>query len=169
MQHSGDTGLATAKAGATTFVRSRAGRIVEVHVGLLASRADVEGLTEAVWAALRRAGSGAMICADYRGAAPVTGEIASLWSTAMRKTNGSIARSAVLLDASNTLFNLQVARMVRCAANERRRLFEDEQELRRWLDDGLTDSERDALRTLFSGVQQKEETPLGPRRSPATS
>jgi hypothetical protein len=135
---------------ASTFARPAGGRIVQVHVALLAESADVERLNDEVFAAVRVVGPGAVICADFRRAAPVRGEVAGLWSAGMRKANGSIARSAVLLDSSNTLFNLQIERVVRCAGGDRRRLFEDEFELRRWLDDDLTNLEREAIHALFS-------------------
>lgn len=155
MRDLGDRTDTAASADPQMFVRTPVGRIIEVRVRLLTNRTDVEQLSAAVWAALRRVGSGAVICADYRSAGPLTSEIATLWSTAMRRTNGSIVRSALLLDSSNTLFNLQMARVVRCSANEQRRLFEDEQELRRWLADALTDCERDGLRSLFSSLQRQ--------------
>jgi hypothetical protein len=156
MRHSGDTELGNSTAAKTTFfARAGVGRIVEVRVGLLAGPADFERLTNEASAAVRAVGSGAVICADLRGAAPMTREVAGLWSTGMRRANRDIARSALLLDSSNTLFNLQIERVVRCAGNERRRLFVDEHELRRWLDDCLTNHEREALRTLFSSVPHK--------------
>ena len=139
-------------AGATTCVRAAVGRLVEVRVGLLATLADVERLNDAVLRAVRRNSPAAVISADYRRATPVTREVANFWSAAMRRANRYVARSAVLLDPSNTLLNLQVERVVRCAGNERRRLFEEEQELRQWLDDALTDPEREALGTMFSEV-----------------
>ena len=151
MGHSGDTRFGMS-AGATTCVRAAVGCLVEVRVGLLATLADVERLNDAVVRAVRRISPAAVICADYRRATPVTREVANLWSAAMRRVNRHIARSGVLLDPSNTLFNLQVARVIRCAGSERRRLFENEQELRRWLDEALTDLEREALRTMFSEV-----------------
>jgi hypothetical protein len=126
------------------------GRLVEVRVGRLAALSDVESLNAAVSVAVRGVGSGAVICADHRGATPFTGEVARAWSQAMRRTNESIVRSALLLDPSNTMFNLQVERVVHCAANEHRRLFNDAKVLRDWLDGMLTEAEREALRAFLS-------------------
>jgi hypothetical protein len=68
----------------------------------------------------------------------------------MRKANGWIARSAILVDPSNMMFNLQVERVVRCAGNPTRRVFADLEELQNWLDGDLTWPERQALRKFLS-------------------
>lgn len=136
-----------------SFARVRAGRIVEVHVGRLARLTDVESLNASVFAAVQGVGAGAVICADHREGTPLTGEVANVWAQAMRKANQTIVRAALLLDPSNTMFNLQLERVVHCAGNEARRLFSDAEELCDWLDSALTESERQALRALFSGSQ----------------
>jgi hypothetical protein len=137
-----------------SFACVRAGRLVEVRVGRLARLTDVVSLNAAVFAAVGRGGPGAVICADYRKAAPFTGEVANVWSQAMRRTNESITRSALLLDPSNTMFNLQLERVVRCAGNEDRRTFSDAEELCEWLDGTLTEREREALRTLLLPAEE---------------
>jgi len=68
----------------------------------------------------------------------------------MRKANGSIARSAILVDPSNTMFNLQIERVVHCAGNPTRRLFADLEGLHNWLDGDLTEPEREALQAFLS-------------------
>jgi len=146
-----DTGGGVHTKGSGSFARTRAGRIVEVHVGRLASLADVQQLDAAVLAAVERVGGGALICADYRDATPLTGEVANAWSRGMRRANASIARSALLVDPANTVFNLQVERIVRCATNERRRIFRDARSLCDWLDGALTEAEREAVRRWAAG------------------
>jgi hypothetical protein len=141
------------KSGVTTktgsFARVSVGRLVEVRVLRLGNLMDVESLAAAVFDAVQRAGSEAVIYSDCRGATPLTGEVANALSQAMRQANGSIARSGILLDSSNTMFNLQVERIVHCAGNEQRRLFTDADELRDWLDGTVTETERAVLRTLL--------------------
>jgi hypothetical protein len=132
-----------------SFARVRAGRIVEVRVGRLARLADVQSLNASFFAAVARGGPGAVICADFRNATPFSGEIANVWSQAMRRANDCIARSALLLDPSNTMFNLQLERVVRCAGNDDRRLFTHADELCNWLNTALTHAEREALRALL--------------------
>jgi hypothetical protein len=70
----------------------------------------------------------------------------------MRRANRSIGRSGILLDPSNTVFNLQVARVVRCAGSDARRLFTDPRQLYDWASHDLTTSERAALADLLSGA-----------------
>jgi hypothetical protein len=130
--------------------RARVGRVVEVRVRRLGDVADVESLNSRVFAAMRRAGIGAMICADFRGASPLSREVADAWSRAMREANRSIARSALLIDPANVTFNLQIERIVRCAGNPERRVFADVVDLREWVEGDLTEREREAVRAFFS-------------------
>jgi len=146
VKQSGETRVGTYSRSEGSFARVRVGRIVEVHAGQLTRLTDVEAFSASVFAALCAAGPEAVICADYRGATPFSGEVANAWSRAMRKTNTQISRSALLLHPSNTMFNLQVERVVQCAASEHRRLFEDARALCDWLDSGLTDAEREAVK-----------------------
>jgi hypothetical protein len=135
----------------TSFATVRFARIVEVHVRRLSTRNDVESLHAQVLAAVRRAGPGALICADHRFASPLSSAVADVWSRHMRGNNDDIARAALLLDPANTMYNLQVERVVHCAGSRVRRLFADIDELRAWVGEALTKSEREALRGLFSG------------------
>jgi hypothetical protein len=142
-----ESGVRTARVG--SFAQVCAGRLVSLRVGQLVELADVEALSAAVVAACLRAGSDAVLCADVRKGTPLTGEVANAWSRAMRKGNGAIARSALLLDPLNTMLNLQVERVVHCAGHEHRRLFNDAEDLRAWLEVGLTDAERAGLRVFL--------------------
>jgi hypothetical protein len=156
VRQSRETGVRTCTSRTGSFARVRVGRIVEVRVGRLANLRDVEFLNAAVFAAVHRVGHGAVICSDHRAGTPLVGEVANVWSHAMRKANTAIARAALLLDPSNTMYNLQLERVVHCAGNEERRLFKGADELCEWLDGTLTEAEREALRTLFPDGQ-----PLG--------
>jgi hypothetical protein len=138
---------------AASFVRVRAGRIVEVHVRPLADLSEVESLDAEVYAAVQRAGRGAVICADHRLASPLSREMADVWSRAMRGKNIRIARSGVLLDPTNTMYNLQVQRVVSCAGNPARRLFVDKEGLLDWVGEVLAEPERRALRDVFSEAE----------------
>lgn len=132
-----------------SLARVRVGRVVEVRLRRLADPTDLESLNAGVFAALQRAGPRAVICADYRRAKPLSPQVASAWSRAMRSANPAIARSALLLDPANTIFNLQAERVVRCAGSPARRLFSEIDDLCRWVADDLTHPERDALREFF--------------------
>jgi len=138
--------MATSSHGrAGPFVLIRTGRVVQLRVERLMDVADVEQLDAAVTSAIREAGPGASICADYRAASPLPPDVARAWSKAMRNTNGALARSALLVDPRNALFNLQLERVVKCAGNPARRLFSDLAELRDWIAGVLGDRERDSI------------------------
>jgi hypothetical protein len=134
-----------------SFARLRGSRIIELHARRLAGLEDIERLNREVIAALLQAGPGAVICGDYRFASPVSREVARVWAQGMRGANRRIVRSGLLIDPANTMFNLQVRRVVKCAVNPSRRLFEDLGELCDWIGAGLRESERDAIREIFSG------------------
>jgi hypothetical protein len=68
----------------------------------------------------------------------------------MRLVNPSILRSASLIDPSNNVFNMQLARVVHCAGNDARRLFVDTDDLRVWAGTALTEPERERLRAFLS-------------------
>jgi hypothetical protein len=131
------------------WAQVRVGRIVEVRPQRLADLSDVEALKADVFGALPRAGPRAVICADYRRAKPLSEQMANAWSRAMRRTNPTIARSVLLLNPSNTIFNLQIERVVRCAGNSTRRLFADIDELRGWVEEDLSQVECEALRAFL--------------------
>ena len=139
--------------GAGAFARVRTGRLVEVRIGRLPGLADIESLNAAFVSAVRSVGPGAMVCADYRRAASaLSREQGDAWSRAMRLSNRSVGRSAILLHPENATFNLQLERIVQCAGHEGRRVFTDCSQLHDWLDGDLTEAERARLRSFLSDV-----------------
>jgi hypothetical protein len=136
---------------AGSFAAARAGRLVQIRVRRIADVAEVERLDDVVGCALRDAGPGASICADYRRALPLAPAVARAWSKVMRGTNGAVARSALLIDPHNMLFNLQIERIVRCSANPARRIFPDVAGLSDWMAGVLEEPERAAVGAFFSG------------------
>jgi hypothetical protein len=127
------------------FARAGVGRVIEIRVRRLPHVEAVDALGAGVFDAMRQVGSEVVICADYRFATPISPDVADAWSRVMRETNRRIALSALLLDPDNTMFNLQLERIVRCAGSPERRLFEDVGELRDWTDYALTEAERAGL------------------------
>jgi hypothetical protein len=137
---------------APRFARVRVGRLIEVRAprGPM-SIADVNAFTADVLAALRQAGGRALLCADYRRGSPLMPEAAGPWSHAMRKANEYLIRSGVLIDPGNTMFNLQIERVVRCAGDAgQRRLFTDVAELCEWMSEVATDAERQGIDAFLS-------------------
>jgi hypothetical protein len=151
LDHSGETTIRNWPTRSGCFARVRTGRLVEVRIGRMGSIADIESLNTAVFAAVRCAGPGVVVCADHRFASPLPRDLADVWSGAMRRTNRSLVRSAILIDPANVTFNLQIERIVRCAGSDARRVCADRDRLYEWLDDRLNDAERAALRLFLDG------------------
>jgi hypothetical protein len=149
-------------AAAGAFARVRADRIVEVRVERLATVADVAALHAQVATAALRTGKDGVICADHRLASPLSAEVADAWSRAMRRKKTRPARAAILLAPSNTVYNLQIERVVQCGGIPAR-LFTDVDEFLRCVADGLTESEREVVRGLLSEESPRSETRLSPR------
>jgi hypothetical protein len=120
-----------------------------VRVRRLSDVDAVESLGAGFFAAVCQAAPGAMIFADYRCTSPLSAPVATAWSRDMRRANGTVARSGMLLDPANAVFNLQLARVVHCAGNPARRLFTDARDLYAWLEPGLTEDEREVLISLL--------------------
>jgi hypothetical protein len=132
-----------------SFVRLREGRLIELRICRLASVVQVESLQADIVAAVNQAGADAIVCADYRASMPMLPEVASAWSRAMRHNNARIVRGGLLLDPANEMFNLQMERVVRCAANPNRRMFTSFEELRDWVSAACQETERRALAEIF--------------------
>lgn len=116
----------------------------------VASVSDIEYLHSSVGAAIKTATGPVFICGDYRRVAPLSRSVSNVWSRAMRRHNPRIARSALLVDPANEMFNLQFERIVHCAGHPTRRLFSDPGELCAWLDDELSSTEREDVRSFLS-------------------
>ena len=91
-----------------------------------------------------------ILLADYRMASPFSQDVGDAWSRAMRRFNTTVERSAVLLDPANETFNLQLARVVRCAGLANRCCFDEAGLLRAWVAPILTPYERAKLDDLLS-------------------
>jgi hypothetical protein len=137
---------------APPFAQLRVGRLIEVRPPQgLVSLVEVEAFVADVLAAMRQAGGRALLCSDYRGASPLLPEVTGPWAHAMRKSNEYLLRSAVLVDPANTMFNLQIERVVRCADDRGlRRIFTDRGRLGEWMSEAATDAERRAIDAFLS-------------------
>jgi hypothetical protein len=147
----GEPGSSVGAAPHASFAGVRGEHLIEIRVRRLDDVATVASLSAGVYAAVRQVDCGAVIWGDYRRASPISAQVASAWSRDMRHANRCIARSGILLDPANEMFNLQVVRVVQCAGNPSRRLFTDPRELLAWLHDQLTPDEREVLHGLIVG------------------
>jgi hypothetical protein len=130
-------------------VRHHVGRIVELRLRDPLDPTDVEQVLEELGVLAASLVEPMILVADYRAASPFSQEVGDAWSRAMRRFNASVERSAVLLDPSNETFNLQFARVVRCAGLTNRCCFEEPAHLRGWLAPLLTPNERAKLDELL--------------------
>jgi hypothetical protein len=122
-------------------VRCVTGRLIELRLFDVSLTDEVTAMNAALMSAAAPLGARAIILADCRQAGPFPHEVGDAWSRAMRRFNGNVVRSAILLEPSNETFNLQIARVVRCAGLPARRWFHDPDELRAFLADVLTECE----------------------------
>lgn len=139
--------------GTSSFARLCAGRIVRLQVRKLADLDDIEALHDEVTAQIRSAGTEVVIYSDCRLASPVSREVAHVWARSMRQNNRGVVRSGIILDPANTMFNLQLERVVQCSIHPQRRLFDDSTKLCDWLGVTLSRIERDALRQLLDDAR----------------
>jgi hypothetical protein len=136
-------------------VRGSVGRLVELRVMDLSHPDDVAALSASIASVAAPAGARVLLFADYRSAAPFAQSIADAWSLAMRRSNTKVLRSAILLDPANETFNLQIARVIRCAGLATRRSFEEPAELRDWLGEVATPLERDRIDELLAASARR--------------
>jgi hypothetical protein len=132
-------------------VQCVAGRLVELRLFDLSVPDEVTAMNAALRSASAHLGAKAVIVADCRQASPFPHEVGDAWSRAMRRFNGNVIRSAILLDPSNETFNLQIARVIRCAGLPARRWFHDPEEARAFLADVLTELELARLADVLAG------------------
>ncbi|HXX69681.1 MAG TPA: hypothetical protein VEK07_21035 [Polyangiaceae bacterium] len=126
----------------------RGKRVVEARAWRRMERAALQALDEQIGDAVRRA-DGPILYADYRHASPVVPAVGRQWSRAMRRANGRVLRTGILVDPANILFNLQLYRWVECTHNPARRVFADRNELFAWLAIGCSEQEQRVLRDIL--------------------
>jgi hypothetical protein len=112
-------------------------------------------------------GPAVAVC-DFRAAQLLRPGVAEKIIDLMRRDNRSVERSAILLAKSAT-FTLQITRLLREATSEsRRRVFTEVEPLFGWLDEVLTQDERDRVRKCIAeldpslpGGGLERSTPMG--------
>jgi hypothetical protein len=125
------------------------GRLVEARLYVLQSIEEVELFQAAMRDAFRRAGPRSVICADWRGAPLLSPDVAEALIGLLRVGNAFFERSAILLGEEQALFGMQVERVVREAANPKRRTFRDPAKMRKWLTEVLDADEVRRMEEFF--------------------
>ena len=135
-------------------VDCKVGRLVEARLYLLQSADEVTVFQAAMRDVFRRAGPRSIICADWRAASLLAPEVADAMIGLLRVGNAFFERSAILLGQDKALFNMQVERVVREAANPSRRTFRDPLKMRRWLAEVLDNAEIRRMNEFFREVRR---------------
>jgi hypothetical protein len=118
------------------------GRLVEVRLSAVRTVLDVASLEEERRQVFSRMDGKCIFCADWRQMSLLSPDVADALVELFRRGNQHIERSGVLLPSDAALLQLQVARVVREAANETRRTFLLAREMRAWLGEVLDEAER---------------------------
>lgn len=133
-------------------VLSGTGRLLEIRLVDVCNPDDIALLGAWLCEEAQSLGVPPVILGDYRAAPPFSQAVADEWSRVMRAFNVKVARSAIILSPENETFNLQFARVVRCAGSASRRCFVDAGELRQWLRESLTEAERARVDEVLGSV-----------------
>jgi hypothetical protein len=123
-------------------VNCRVGRLIEGRLIWLNDAADVAVFQRVMAEAFARAGTDAVICADWRRALVFSPQASEAMIELLRRGNRQLSRSAVLLSGADATFGLQVERLFREANNPNRRSFRAPAPMLTWLAEVLSPAER---------------------------
>ncbi len=123
------------------YADCRVGRLIEARLFTMQSLSEASLFQDQMRAAFRRAGSGALICADWRPANVMPPDVADRIAGTLRDSRALIARSAILISRERATFNLQVERVVREAQNPVRRTFREMVPMLDWLGELMSPDE----------------------------
>lgn len=107
-------------------IEVRAGRLIEARVFALRSREDADAYSQALGLqVLKLANVSPILCADHRPVVIYTQEVADRLTELFLQMNSRLERVAILVARSNATLGMQLARIVREAANLGRKLCFD--------------------------------------------
>ena len=142
---------ANVRRSATYLIDSRIGRLVEARVEWLNNASDVSRMEAALEHAFKQAGPGAIVCGDCRGIEVLPPEAGEALGEVFRRDNHRVERSAILLSPDSAIFNLQLDRLLREAANPARRAFRSSAPLLQWLGEVLRPDELQRAQRFLEG------------------
>jgi hypothetical protein len=128
-------------------VACRVGRLVELRVGMVSARVQLQQLQIAFADVLGRL-KDPIACADLRLARVLPSDLAEASLGIMRSDNQLFHMIAILV--ASPMLALQIARLTREASNPRRRMFEMAPELEVWLKPHLSQGERERLHDFLA-------------------
>jgi hypothetical protein len=138
-------------------LQHRVGRLLETRFATPIENRELDEF-DRVRARLRaELGDERVVVMDFRRAAILAPEVADTLVGLLHGPNPHLLRNGVLVPTASAVVAMQLARIVREADNERRRVFRDRHELEEWLGELLDPSERLRLKEFL------EEEALTPR------
>jgi len=129
-------------------VASTAGKLVEVRIQTpitAAELADMKAASVAIFSRLRIPFAG---ITDLRAARVLPAELADQVTAFLKRDAPNVMRSAFLV-GEGAIFNMQLDRVLREAASERRRSFRTRAELLAWMGEVLTPEEQRRLTSFL--------------------
>jgi hypothetical protein len=129
------------------------GRLMEIDVAAGYRKvADIDDMIAAINATMATvpAETRVIIAADWRPCTVFTPDVAARAVQMLQHVNTRIERSAILARAEGATSVFQVFRLVKESATDRRRVFTRATEMREWLDEVLSEAERQRLAAFLA-------------------
>lgn len=139
-------------------VASTLGKLVEVRIQTPITAAELDDMKAAVFQIFSRLRAPFVSITDLRSATVFPAELADQVSAFLKRDAPNLMRGAFLI-GTGAVFNMQLDRVLREAASERRRSFRARADLEPWLREALTPDEQ---RRLAAFLDQGE-TRASPR------
>ncbi|MCC6554525.1 MAG: hypothetical protein IT372_16220 [Polyangiaceae bacterium] len=131
-------------------VERRVGRLVEVRVQSIRTRADAELFMREVMACVSRTPTRSILCADHRSVPIYPRDVVNQLIALFASVNPHVDRAGILIAPSNATFSMQIERILREAQSPHRRMFYDPDQMVAWLAEILTEAEAVRMRTFLS-------------------
>ncbi|MBL8682824.1 MAG: hypothetical protein JNK05_26905 [Myxococcales bacterium] len=134
-------------------VEMHVGRLLEARVYSLKTAQDVAEYGAAIAEHVARASSGTklVLCADHRPVMVYPPSAADGLVAMFERNNAALERAGLVLDPANATLLLQLERIVREAAYERRKVFRDSESVVTFLSDVLDPRETARAREFLAG------------------
>ncbi len=133
-------------------VENKVGRLIEIRIVTPVVAAEIDALALALRKAFMGMSSKAIIAADLSRMAVLAPEVSERFVAIMKNDNPKVERSGYLLSGTAATFAMQLERMVRDAANPKRRTFRARGEVTALLGEILTPPEVAALEHFFGSA-----------------
>ncbi len=148
------------------LLQHRVGRLFETRFASPIDQTELEAF-DRERARMRIQGDERIVIMDFRRAAILPPELADKLVELLHGPNPKLLRNAVLVPTSNATVAMQLARIVREANNDRRRVFRTPRELEAWLGEVLDPSERHRLQRFLA--EEEPATEGGPKALPSNT